>query len=108
VAVLGAVGAVLVVFLGGSVVASATLASHRARAAADLAALAAASAISQGAGPAGACGRAAQIADRNGGRLTVCAPSADGSVEVSAEAPWSGPWPVRPPAKARARAGPAG
>jgi len=72
VVMLGVIAAVLVLTVSGLLLASAVLASHRARAAADLAALAAAGVLLQGE-PAGmACGAAAWVAAANHGRLRQC------------------------------------
>ncbi len=82
---------------------SAVLARHRASTAADLAALAAALQVAEGA--AVACATAGEIAARNGGSLTRCAVSGD-DVEVEVTRPVAlgglGSWTAR----ARARAGP--
>lgn len=81
-----------------------------ARAAADLAALAAAEAValpdgvvlagSAGPGTAAACDRAREVARRNGARLTSCDVGVTGVVVVTARTP--GTW----PGEASARAGP--
>jgi secretion/DNA translocation related TadE-like protein len=72
VVMLGVIAAVLALTVSGLLLASAVLASHRARAAADLAALAAAGVLMRG-GPAGsACESAAQAAAANYGRLQQC------------------------------------
>jgi secretion/DNA translocation related TadE-like protein len=69
---LGVVGAVLILTISGLFLASAVLASHRARAAADLAALAAAGVLIRG-GPANAvCAAAAEVALVNHARLQQC------------------------------------
>ena len=69
---LGVIAAVLALTVSGLLLASAVLASHRARAAADLAALAAAGVLLRGE-PAGmACESAAQVAAANHGRLHLC------------------------------------
>jgi secretion/DNA translocation related TadE-like protein len=62
----------LAIALGGSLVASAVIARHRAQAAADLAALAAARWI--GSGPQAACVWAASVAMANRSRLVACTP----------------------------------
>ena len=82
-------------------------ASHRARAVADLAALAAASALQRGATPAAACGQALQVARSNDAGLRGCAMRADLSavVEVSALVALAMPG-LPAEATARARAGP--
>jgi secretion/DNA translocation related TadE-like protein len=60
----------MAIVLGGSVVGSAVIARHRAQAAADLAALAAAGRIASG--PQSACGWATSVAAANGGRVAAC------------------------------------
>lgn len=85
-------------------VAAAVRARHVAAAAADLAALAAAGRTVDGPGP--ACALAADVAARNGARLTGCRLEGwDALVET--RTPWTGLLPVHDPAGARARAGPA-
>lgn len=96
----------LVLGLAGSVsvlLAQATLTRHRAAAAADLAALAAADRALEGQGP--ACARAAVIAAAGGARLAGCR-LAGLVVDVTVAVP--APGVLRPfgPATARARAGP--
>ena len=79
---------------------------HRARAAADLAALAAAGALATGGGV--DCGVGASVAAANGGVLSQCASSADGSVlvTVAVERHWPVGWAGLPAqVSARARAG---
>ena len=72
VVMLGVIAAVLTLMVSGLLLAGAVLASHRARAAADLAALAAAGVLMRG-HPAGlACESAAQVAAANHGRLQQC------------------------------------
>jgi len=56
--------------LGGTVVGSAVIARHRAQAAADLAALAAAGRIASG--PQSACGFAGSVAAANGAKVSGC------------------------------------
>ncbi|WP_157693121.1 Rv3654c family TadE-like protein [Pedococcus dokdonensis] len=75
-----AVGLLLVVLVGGLALASAVVATHRARAAADLAALAAAQAVQQGLDPAASCHAGATVAARNGTRPAGCVVAPDGSV----------------------------
>lgn len=100
--VLSLVGVVLALTLGALVVASAVVASQRARLAADLGALAGASAVQHGAPPARACSTAARVAHANGAATQSC--SSDGSVlELRVRVP-ARLWPA--PAVARARAGP--
>ena len=104
------VGVVAVVFLltvAGVAVASAVLAAHRARAAADLAALAGAVALAQGLPASSACGAAGVVAVRNGAALLACGTGADGSVLVRTSTPVSFGIPGQPgAASASARAGP--
>lgn len=76
--------------------------SHRARAAADLVALAGAAALVE-AGPDEACERGARVAADNGAMLVTCR-SESGSLHVVVEV--AGPGRL-PPAVARSRAGPA-
>lgn len=73
---LGVIGAVLMLTIAGLLLASAVVASHRARAAADLAALAAAGKLMRGEPTGVACAAAAQVAAVNHARLQVCIPSA--------------------------------
>jgi secretion/DNA translocation related TadE-like protein len=109
VATLGGIG-VLVMVLGAALaLASAAGAAHRARAAADLGALAAASSV-QATGDAGlACALGANIVARNDARQVSCAIAADGSVTVVAQRQVGLVLPGTTPARARitARAGPA-
>jgi secretion/DNA translocation related TadE-like protein len=98
------IAVVLVLTVGALVVLGAVHASHRARLAADLAAIAAATRLQETADPGGACTRAESLAVSNGARLTSCAVSGavvDLRVEVDPVT-----WPA--PATARARAGPQG
>ena len=102
--VLGLVAALLAMTVGGLVLASAVVASHRARLAADLAALAGAARLRDGAAVEEACVAADRVAANNGAGLVGC--GADGlrlDVIVVVTAP---AWPE--PAQARAKAGPAG
>lgn len=69
---LGVIAAVLTMTVSGLLLASAVLASHRARAAADLAALAAAGLLIRGEAAGAACESAAQVAAANHGRLQQC------------------------------------
>ncbi|NNM47103.1 Rv3654c family TadE-like protein [Knoellia koreensis] len=105
--VTAAVAVLLVLTWGGLTLTAVVSAMHRSRAAADLAALAGASSWAQGASPASACARSADLARRNGGVLTDCSANALGTVIVTTTVP------VRVPllgsgggAVARARAGP--
>lgn len=108
VVVLAVLGAFALFLLGGAGVASTVSAAHRARAAADLGALAGAAALEGGATPGAACDRAADLLRRNGARLTGCTVGADGSLLVSSQARIGLPLPAGGPdtAKARSRAGP--
>lgn len=69
---LGVIAAVLMLTVTGLMLASAVLASHRARAAADLAALAAAGALMRGGPASTACELAAEVAAANHGRVQQC------------------------------------
>lgn len=95
----GACAAICLAAAGVAVVVDAARAGHRAAAAADLAALAAAPYAAR-AEP-GACSHAARVAGRNGAQLADCVVAADGSVTVVCTAPtrWG------PLATGRARAG---
>jgi secretion/DNA translocation related TadE-like protein len=89
--------------------ASAAGAAHRARAAADLGALAAAASV-QASGDAGrACARGAEVVARNAARQVSCMVAADGSVTLVAERQVGLVLPGTTPARAQitARAGPA-
>ena len=105
---LAATGALLACLLGGLAVTGAVHASHRARAGADLAALAAAGALTQGAQVGTACAKGSSIAAANGTTLRTCTAHADGSATVEVTAPLRLMLPGLPvgPAVARARAGP--
>jgi secretion/DNA translocation related TadE-like protein len=100
------IGAVTVVLAGVLVVVATVRDVHRARAAADLAALAAGGALASGGGV--DCHGGASVAAANGAVLSRCESSADGSVlvAVAVERPWPVGW-VGLPARvsARARAG---
>jgi len=101
--VAGLVGVLLVLTLGGLALSSAVLASHRARSAADLAALAGAAAGIRGHGSV-ACAVAADVARAGGATLGACRSSGDELVlTVSVPARWPG----LGDAVARSRAGPA-
>lgn len=100
----GACAVVVVLAAGALEVARAVSVSHRARAAADLAALGAATALSLGATAAQACGRAADLSARNSARLSMCVASG-GQVDLVAVATSDRPWQMT--ASARSRAGPA-
>ncbi|NYG06597.1 secretion/DNA translocation related TadE-like protein [Phycicoccus badiiscoriae] len=108
VVVVAVMGLALTLLLGGLALASAVIATHRARAAADLAALAAAQALQAGAAPREACAVGASIMGRNGARAQRCLVAADGSVTVSATTTAGFALPGMPPGitTATARAGP--
>ncbi len=72
---LGVIASVLMLTITGLMLASAVLASHRARAAADLGALAATGVLMRGGPVIAACQSAAQVAERNHGRLQECVAS---------------------------------
>src|SRR5450759_5375169 len=76
VVMLGVIGAVFLLTISGLVLASAVLASHRARAAADLAALAAAGVLMRSEPTGAACAAGAQVAMANHARLRQCIASA--------------------------------
>lgn len=101
--------AVLGMFLGvATQLGGAVMATHRARAAADLAALAGAAAGEQGDTRAGACSRAAAVAAANGANVVSCAVGEDGSVTVTTHVtpPRGLAALARGPARGVARAGP--
>ena len=72
VVMLGVIASVLMLTISGLLLASAVLASHRARAAADLAALAAAGVLLRGGPALAACESAAHVAALNHGRVQQC------------------------------------
>jgi secretion/DNA translocation related TadE-like protein len=94
----------LAITFGGVYVGSAVIARHRAQAAADLAAVAAAVHLADGAGA--ACERASAVARAMGTAVTQCAVE-DLDVVVAAEAPLRFGRMGIGPAHAMARAGPA-
>jgi secretion/DNA translocation related TadE-like protein len=97
--VLSMVMLLMALALGVAGFAGLATAKHRAAAAADLAALAAAS-------PNGGCAAALTTAQRNGGRLTLC--RREGSdVTVTVVVVARAPFGLRPTVTARGRAGPA-
>jgi secretion/DNA translocation related TadE-like protein len=102
--VVGAVAVLLTLTVASLTVVSAVVAGHRAQSAADLAALAAASALGRGAGEAPACATAAVLARRNGGTLAECTTGANSDVELVVRLAPTMPGLGR--ATARARAGP--
>lgn len=69
---LGAVCALLTLTLSGVALSDAVIASHRARAAVDLAALAGAEVLLRGGGQGAACAAATMTATANGARTTRC------------------------------------
>jgi secretion/DNA translocation related TadE-like protein len=72
VVMVGVIASLLILTISGLLLASAVLASHRARAAADLAGLAAAGVLMRGGPGAAACDLAAQVAAMNHGRMEDC------------------------------------
>lgn len=103
--VLSAVGVVLALLVAGLVLASAVLASHRARAAADLAAITGATVLARGGGAPEACVAANETAERNGARPACRVVGQE--VWVTAEVAPALDLAARlGPAVARARAGP--
>jgi secretion/DNA translocation related TadE-like protein len=101
------VAAVFLLTVAGVAVASAVLAVHRARAAADLGALAGAVVLAQGESPPSACRAARAVVARNGAVLLDCGSGADGSVVVRAGTRVTLGLPGQPgAASASARAGP--
>ena len=94
-------GVVLTVTLAALVLGSAVVASHRARLAADLAALAGAGQAQTAAGAGAACGEAGRVAALNGATLRSCSvEGGDVLLVVSVSAGLTGQ------ATARSRAGP--
>lgn len=75
VVMLGVIGSVLVLTISGLMLASAVLASHRARAAADLGALAAAGVLMRGGPAVAACQSASQVAEKNHALVRQCVAS---------------------------------
>jgi len=84
---LAAVGVLLLVGVGGLAVSSAVAAMHRARAAADLGALAAAGALARGLPGQEACAAGLRVVRANAASAQACRPAGDGSVTVVATAP---------------------
>lgn len=97
-----AIGVVLLCLAGALTLLSAVQASHRARAAADLAALAGAQVL-VGAETGEPCDIAVGVAESNGGSLIECA-VAGSNITVTVATPAG--WPGHGAARARARAGP--
>ena len=104
-----ATGIVVVVLAGGLALVSAVDAAHRARAGADLAALAGATAVQAGASAQQVCLRSAAVAAANAAQQGGCVVGADGAVTVETTAPVGLALPGlgRLRARATARAGPA-
>lgn len=96
------IGVVLLCLTGALALLSAVQASHRARAAADLAALAGARML-MGGEVGSPCDVAAEVAARNGGSLMECSVSGD---DVTVSVAIRARWPGLGPARAKARAGP--
>lgn len=95
---------VLTLTVSGLMLASAALASHRARAAADLAALAAAGVLMRGEPPAAACRLAGRVAAANQGSMQLCTVvGTEVSLSLAVPTGWKG----LGVATARSRAGPA-
>ena len=94
--------ALMTVLLSG--VGAALVTVRRTQSAADLAALAGATAHAAGRA---ACQQVARVADRNATRLESCVVLDDGDVQVVVSAPVEGPWPEALEVRGRARAGPA-
>jgi secretion/DNA translocation related TadE-like protein len=80
------VGLALVLLIGALGLSSAVIATHRARAAADLGALAAAQALQAGADPGVACAVAAEVTTRNGALPHGCTVADGGVVTAGATA----------------------
>ncbi len=100
---MGVIGVLVSLGVAALVLGSAVVASHRARSAADLGALAGASAVLRGAPAGEACAVAGVIVRANAARLAECAVSG-GAIQVEAAVPPSVA--ALPEAVARARAGP--
>lgn len=94
--------ALLTVLLAG--IGAALVTVRRTQSAADLAALAGATAYAAGRA---ACPEVARVAERNGTRLDSCVVLGDGDVAVVVSASVRGPWPDPLDVRGRARAGPA-
>ena len=104
---LGVIGAVLMLTVAGLVLASAVLASHRARAAADLAALAAVVVLMRGEPTSAVCAAGAQVAAVNHARLQQCMVSAT-EVRLSVAVPAGVKGVGMATARSRAGPGPSG
>ncbi len=90
--VLGVVTALALVLVGALEVARAISLAHQARGAADLVALAAASAALVGTSGVDACSAGARVAAANGAQLTTCRLEMDGTVWVAVTVTSSRPW----------------
>lgn len=93
-----ACAALLIAFVGLAHIGAAVVARHRAQSAADLAALAGATALRDGFS---ACDAGGELATRNGGVLAECREEGGGDVYIEVEVPV-----LSASATARARAGP--
>lgn len=101
-----AIGVLLILATAGLQLGAAATAAHRARSAADLSALAGATALQEGRGS--PCARAATVAGRNQARIIECSLGVGESVLVRVSTTVSTRWPGVPDeATASARAGPA-
>lgn len=101
-----AIGVLLILATAGLQLGAAATAAHRARTAADLSALAGATALQEGSDS--PCARAAQVAGRNEAEIVDCSLGAEESVSVRVSTSVSTRWPGVPDrAVASARAGPA-
>lgn len=78
------IGVALILLWGGLALASAVIATHRARSAADLGALAAAQSLQQGVSPPEACAVGMSVTALNGARPAGCVVAPDGSVTARA------------------------
>lgn len=97
------IGVVLICLFGALALLSAVQASHRARASADLSALAGAQALVDAVAGHSPCDVAAKVAAENQTTLAACIVEGDDlTVSVAAQPGWPG----LHPARARARAGP--
>lgn len=105
--VAGAIGVVVAVTAGGLALGATVAATHRAAAAADLAALAAAVTLRDTGAPPAACSIAARVAAHNGATLLACVADAQDAVTVTCAVPTHLGAPGLPDAARRtARAGP--
>lgn len=103
---LGLIAVILTLVTAALAVLSALVAAHVARSAADLSALAAATALQQGSDP---CVAARDIATRNRAHVVVCRVDASGIADVTVRSPVTLRLPGTPGhAQGRARAGPEG